>query len=450
MCTYDTRACSNWGSRLGMLRAAEPAPWQRIDRELVAIARRRAELDAEEARTLREAERVRIWRHVGLASMLAYMESRLGYAPRTAYERLRVARALARLPALERALAEGTLAHSAVRELTGVVNPDTEAAWIESVRGKNLRQVEEQVRGRRPGALPGESADPDLRPRVLRFELSPATYALLRQAQAALADELGHHLDDDELVAELARRALEPAVEVAPTVARHQVAITLCERCERGWQDGGGAVIEIDRPAIETALCDAQHVGRLDDDRPRRAAQDVSPATRRLVWRRDHGTCQAPGCRSGRNLDVHHVVHRADGGGHEAANLTVLCSACHHALHRGLLTVTGHAPELVFERHSASSSDLACANPPGSGARTSASRRAEHSGGPLAKSARERDSETALLDDVRDALVGLGYRSHEARRAAEAAIAHVGKHAPLEVAIREALRLCAKPGGPAG
>jgi hypothetical protein len=44
------------------------------------------------------------------------------------------------------------------------------------------------------------------------------------------------------------------------------------------------------------------------------------------------------------------VVHRADGGGHEAGNLILLCSACHLAHHRGLLAITGTAERLEIRR----------------------------------------------------------------------------------------------------
>src|ERR1700748_3857453 len=113
--------------------------WQTIDQALRRIASRRAALDAEEAHWLREAERCEIWRELGMVSAHDYLERVLGYAPRTAQERLRVARALGELPVLTEALAQGQLAYSA-----------------------------------------------RARTRVVRFELSPETFALLRQVQQVL------------------------------------------------------------------------------------------------------------------------------------------------------------------------------------------------------------------------------------------------------------------------
>src|ERR1700754_2908390 len=121
-------------------RVASP-DWRTVDRELRKIAKRRAALDAEEARWLREAEQCQIWRELGMVSALDYLERVLGYSPRAAQERLRVARALGELPVLTNALAHGQLPYSAVRELTRVATPATERAWCDAAAGKNLRQI---------------------------------------------------------------------------------------------------------------------------------------------------------------------------------------------------------------------------------------------------------------------------------------------------------------------
>src|SRR5689334_8600514 len=89
-----------------------PTDWRTVDRALRAIRQRRAALDAEEARWLREAEALQIWRPLGMVSALDYLERVLGYAPRTAQDRMRVARALGDLPRLTEALAADHLSFS--------------------------------------------------------------------------------------------------------------------------------------------------------------------------------------------------------------------------------------------------------------------------------------------------------------------------------------------------
>jgi hypothetical protein len=322
--------------------------WRTVDRALRSIARRRAALDGDEARWLRKAEALQIWKPLGMVNALDYMERVLGYAPRAAQERLRVARALGDLPELGEALAEGELSFSAVRELSRVATRGTEAEWIIAARDRNLREIEELVAGHRPGDLPEDPADPDIRTRVVSFELRPDTFAALRQARAALEDEHGRHLDDDELVAALAACVLDGAPSDGR--AKHQLAVVVCERCGQGWQDGAGVRVAIDAAAVELAECNAQHIGSLDADTPERAHQDVPPAVARLVLRRDGKRCRVPGCRSARGLDIHHIVRRADGGTHEPSNLVLVCSACHRAHHDGRLTISGTADELEVRR----------------------------------------------------------------------------------------------------
>src|ERR1043166_3246470 len=338
-------------ARESQLEAPSPVERRTVDRALRATAAKRAGLDAEELCLLREAEALQIWRPLGMVSALDYLERVFGYTPRVAEERLRVARALGDLPRLGEELASGQLPFSAVRELTRVVTPGTEADWIAAAAGKNVRQIEDLVSGHRPGDRPDDAPDPEARTHVVRFELAASTFAQLRQARQVLDDEHGRRLSDDELIAALSDTVLDDTPATEPTGrAKFQIAVTVCERCKQGWQEGAGKTIPIDTAAVERARCDAQHIGSLDGDGPERAHQDVPPSTVRFIWRRDGGRCRVPGCRSARALEIHHLVHRADGGGHEASNLALLCSSCHLAHHRGTLVISGTAEQLIAHR----------------------------------------------------------------------------------------------------
>ena len=405
------------------VRQPERLDWRTVDRALRDIARRRAELDANEARWLREAERLQIWRPLGMVSALDYLERTLGYSPRKAHDRLRVARALAALPELERTLEHGDLAFSAVRELIRVATPATEAQWVAAARGSNLRQIEDLVSGHRPGDLPNEPADPDLRTRVVRYELSPASFALLRQTRATLDAEHPQPLDDDQFLVALCEAALEACIDSRGETgrAKFQIAITVCDRCDQAWQESAGAQIAVDAATLERARCDAQHIGSLTSESAQRAYQDVPPATVRLVWRRDGGRCQTPGCRSARGLEIHHIVRRADGGTHEPCNLTLRCSRCHASHHAGQLKITGTAPDHL-ETHRCIEIDDA---------------RPAHVG--------RRPEITEVQAQARQALVGLGFKPAEARAAVDQACQQVAADAPVEELIRAALCHCPKP-----
>jgi hypothetical protein len=322
----------------------ERIDWREIDRELRAIAKLRGPIDAREAVLLCSASRHEIWRNLGKASFFEYLEEVLGYTPKCARERVRVALALDTMPALAEALAKGELHYSAVRELTRVATAETEAAWRETARGKNVRQIEELVSVHAPGDRPSDPPRPDLKPQTVRFEVQPSTLARLRQVQQILADELGGQLDDDALVAALCDAVLDGG-KAEHTRARHQIMTTICEVCSQGWQQGGGRRVAVTATDVAIAECDAQRIG--SDRGPGRAAQDVTPRVRRLVEHRDDGQCKVPGCRAARHTDVHHIVPRSRGGSHEADNLTTLCSGHHRALHEGALVITGPAPDFT-------------------------------------------------------------------------------------------------------
>src|SRR5215216_3345438 len=321
--------------------------WREVDRQLRRLAARRGALDVEEARWLSRARAAQIHRHLGFGTFGEYVERVLGYAPRTALERMRVAEALERLPRSRDALTTGQISYSALREFSRIAKPQNEQAWIDAVTGKTVREVEALVAGHEEGDGPEDPADPMLEARHLSLALSPETYALFLQARRHLEAERGEPLSDDDVMASLCEAMLEEG-GAASSGPRAQVALTVCERCERGWQDAAGQVIEVPKAAIEMACCDAQQLGRVDGDAPAPTTIDVPAAVRRQVVRRDHGRCVVPGCRASRFLHVHHLIPRAHVGGHEPTNLCLLCSSHHRALHDGRLRITGQPPALQF------------------------------------------------------------------------------------------------------
>jgi hypothetical protein len=365
------------------------AEWVRVDLELRSIATRRAALDAEEARLLRYAEELKLWRGYGCASMTEYMERAMGYAPHTATERLRVARLLGELPLIADALEDGHLSHSAVRELSRVAVPETEDAWLEAAHGKSLREVEAMVSGHKPGDLPTDETEPRLHRKTITIEVSPETYDLWRKMHALGAQEHGQRLSDDELISSLFRRAygggtgsgglgtsnnagtggtsvtngtsgdiglggavagLGRAVPSQAGSPAYMIAIKQCPDCKRAWQFSGGRDIEVDPAVAECAACDAVHLGSLDATVPERKTTTVTARKREQVLARDGYCCAVPGCRRNVGLDLHHIEYQSQGGGHELQNMVAICSLHHRAIHFGKLAIRGTAPDhLAFE-----------------------------------------------------------------------------------------------------
>ena len=411
--------------------------WQSIDRELRSIARRQRALDAEEAELVCRASREQVWRKFGCATMLEYLELIFGYAPKVGHERLRVAIAIDELTDLRDALASGDLSYSALRELTRVVTPEVRSSsgsmrCAATVFGRSRSSC---AHTRRATFQPTRRT-PDLKPRRLQFEVSPATHALVRQARQALADERGRFVEDDELMAAMAAAILERGDgETDHGRAKHQIRMTTCEACSQMFQEGGGRKLAIERPDAERAECDAQRLGK-----DQRATQDIAPKTRREVWHRDGGKCQIPGCRSARFLEVHHIVARSDGGSHDATNLTVLCDGHHTALHRQKIVIAGAAPniDVRFVNQPADPQRAMHATTRHATAKIDSRSRVERN--PHVETPPKLDGFAVMAAEAKQALESLKFKPARSRQLVDWAIASEPTPVTLEELIRVALR----------
>jgi hypothetical protein len=172
--------------------------WRAYHSRVQVLVRGRGAPDAEEARLLREGQRIEIWRKVGEPNMVAYVERYFGYGRRCAYDRLRVANALGELPLVEKAVASGELFYATVRELTRVAIWETEEAWLKKAMGKSVHEVQTMVSGRKKGDGPEAPPKPENIRHVLTHEVSAEAHALLREARKVLQDQLGERLDHIE------------------------------------------------------------------------------------------------------------------------------------------------------------------------------------------------------------------------------------------------------------
>ena len=421
-----------------------------IDRELRRIAKQRAGLDCQEARWLREADRHQIWRVLGFSTALEYLEDVFGYAPRTALERLRVAKELGELPQLEAELASGALPYSAAKELSRVMTPETQEEWLARARGKNLRDIEEMVAGRKKGDGPDAPIDPELVVHEVRLMLTARTKALWEQMRAVLEVECDSHLDDDQLAEVVTRRVLagDSAVSDKPPRPAHCIVVHKCDDCSRAWQETRGRWIQLPQAEVALAECDAMIVREDDqvvesakagasptataeraESKSVRATSDIPERTRKRVWARDKGRCCVPGCRATRHIDFHHLRPRALGGTHHESNLALTCSGHHKLSHAGILSITGSAPDgLVFIRdgkHLVDPRAGGVAAVPVVPATT-----------PI--KAHNRFEDLAKLERARQALRQLGLSARAARAALEDTRAHVGANADVAEIVQAA------------
>jgi hypothetical protein len=391
---------------------------RRVDRKLRDHARRRARDDYELGLLLRRGFGLRVHELGGFGSFREYAEHVFGFTGRQTEERLRVAEALDRLPGLAVKLAQGELCWSVVRELSRVCTEENELVWIDAAEGRTAREVERMVSGLSAGDGPDTEAPPEAKEHRLSIKVSAATYALWQEAQRALVRETGGSVDEDVLVAMMARRVLEGGSQSDPGRSHYQVALNVCERCRTATMRAGGEHVPVDEVSREVAMCDAQHVGRVDGAQPVRAAQKVPPAVRRSVIARHEHRCAVPGCRHAAFLDVHHTHSRAEGGDHDPERLLPLCPAHHRMAHEGRLIVRGSfSSGFTFE----------------------------HADGRRYGSPQLDAGRADVLAQVFSALCSMGYKEREARTLIDGARTHVGAELEVPAVLYEVLRQAPVP-----
>jgi hypothetical protein len=370
-----SRAEHSSGSPLPDLAAAITAGAVRLAAATAAWLRLIAEFDRREG-----------WHGYGIASCAHWLTWQCGLSPGAAREHVRVARALASLPRIEAAFAEGRLSYSKVRALTRIAEPDSEASLLELALELSASQVERTVRqwrradrvdadetratdrssfehwwddagmltiqvrlGTEQGAAFIAAID-SMAERAARRERALDKLAGAATDGAAPEDDV---VDDIELARErtTARRiaALTTLAEAAVDADRragdpprrevvvHVDAGVLADDAAAGraYLEGGPAL----SPAtVRRMLCEATVVTMLERDREPlalgRRKRRATKAQRRALLRRDGG-CARPGCAETRieRLHAHHLRHWLFGGSTDVSNLVLLCDRDHGLVH---------------------------------------------------------------------------------------------------------------------
>ena len=103
---------------------------------------------------------------------------------------------------------------------------------------------------------------------------------------------------------------------------------------------------------VETAAFDMQQI--LNPDIAGKGYQNGRQKgfenTKAYVRERDNCTCQyCHGKSKDKRLEVHHLIHRADGGSDNPDNLITLCATCHARYHAGRIKLTNVKPRSGFK-----------------------------------------------------------------------------------------------------
>ncbi|MBL0219216.1 MAG: DUF222 domain-containing protein, partial [Myxococcales bacterium] len=134
--------------------------WIKLHEEITSVGKQIVCLEAREVELLLEAEETKLYRRMGFPTIYAYIEGVLQHSHHVATERMRVAHELIELPGIAEEFRTGALPWTSVRELTRVATRKTEDAWLDAAEGKLSTDVQQLVRGKAKGDLPGDPVDP--------------------------------------------------------------------------------------------------------------------------------------------------------------------------------------------------------------------------------------------------------------------------------------------------
>ncbi|HEY7371549.1 MAG TPA: DUF222 domain-containing protein [Polyangia bacterium] len=320
------------------------------------------------------------WGHQGARTCADWLAWRIGLGPGAAREKVRVARALGRFPAIDQAMASGKLSYAKARALTRVATAANEARLVEIALVATGAQLERMCRRFRrlidDDAIPGMDGamDPACDARGVRVLTTDAGHlrieVTLDASDAALVlaaidrgrDELRDATGSkpapsrlDGLIA-MAERTLAPAP--APRGERndaerghvHQVVVHL-DQAVLGPDDAREAYLDdgthVSAETFRRVSCDSALVAVTTGEAGEvlnvgRKTRVVPAAIRRALWSRDHG-CRFPMCSNRRFVHAHHVEHWVNGGSTSLDNLILLCGFHHRLLHEGGFKVSSEA-----------------------------------------------------------------------------------------------------------
>ncbi len=313
--------------------------------------RQRAEHQA--ARLLATIADEGVHAELGYLTVAEYAAVVLDLGRRQARDLLRIGRALPGLPVVDRAFAEGRLSWTKVRELVRVVEPATEAAWVERACAVSGHELEALVAASDPGDGPPTRAGRVPARTNLVFSTAAVDAEVVRDSLMwfRLAAGVGDEVDDGALLAMMLKRVVHDAraegglgERPPPSTEPYRVVVEHCPGC------GGAAGLDCeltDTIALEAA-CDAEVVDLRPGPDRGALSHTIRPRVRRAVLLRDGHRCRVPGCINRNYVHVHHIRSKAFGGTGTEENCVTCCDAHHRLVHAGGLGISVEDGLLCF------------------------------------------------------------------------------------------------------
>ncbi|ORB73106.1 HNH endonuclease signature motif containing protein [Mycobacterium scrofulaceum] len=351
------------------------SPAERLDvlfEELAELTGQRNAIDGRIVQIVAEIDRDELCGITGARSVAALVAWKTGSSPANAHTIATIASRLREFPRCNQALREGRLSLDQVGVIAARAGEGSDEHYVQLAQVATVNQLRTAVK-LEPRPDPEPRCEPERSITKTTNERGSCYRISLPQDEAATFDAaLASHRD--ALIAEWKRDHDDgdPGSEQRPPLPGTLEAFL--RLVEAGWDAEAArrphgqhttVVVHVDVEQRAAALhlgplltdaqrryltCDATcEVWFERDGQPVGAGRVTRVINRRLRRALEHrqSTCAVPGCGATRGLHAHHLRHWEDGGPTELANLVLVCPYHHRAHHRGVITITGPAHDLV-------------------------------------------------------------------------------------------------------
>jgi hypothetical protein len=289
---------------------------------------------------------LRGWQPLGFVSEPHYARERLGMSRASLRSKVSLARRSRGLDHVTDALQQGQIGFEAAQLIARIATPNTERAWLDRATRRTFKHLREEVQ-----------AVEILTRFAGKTDRSPPTEAHIRQMQS-----LERAILSGELLRRVTRhRPPEPtAVQISGSPDDDPTAVQI------SGSPSGKVTLRMRVPG--DLLLHYRQLERAHRDKlPNTSFIQFLCATFWQTWvptlgvsdkwetiyRRDRYRCTSPVCHQ-RNVTLHHVKYRANGGTDDPNNLTCPCAFCHlQGEHGGRLKILppGSDPTWLLGRH---------------------------------------------------------------------------------------------------
>ncbi|OBI58971.1 hypothetical protein A5667_16820 [Mycolicibacterium fortuitum] len=337
--------------------------------EVAELVGQRNAIDGRLVEIVAELDRDELCGATGARSIAALVAWKTGIAPRNAETVVAVARRLEQFPRCAQGMCEGRLSLDQVGVIAEHAADGSDEHYAELAASATVRQLRTAVK-LEPRPEPETRPEPERsitktvedeyttwRIRLPRLDAAKFDTALQAHHDAVITDWRRDHDTDHEQAppfpglvdafmslvqagwdTEAARRphGLHTTVAVhlnvedriaalhlGPVLSEDQRRYLLCDATCEAWFERQGQLIGVGR-----------------------STRTISRRLRRALEHRDR-CCVVPGCGATRGLHAHHIVHWEDGGPTDLDNLVLVCPYHHRLHHRGGITITGPAHQLI-------------------------------------------------------------------------------------------------------